>query len=169
MSTDIEIMSGDDAKTLVAMIHPGFPRADDVLRIQPLLRADLGEEQRLSGKAFWDKGRAWKVRPEPYRPEKYTKRPALTKRKSTLPRAAFTLHGGCKVCQLLCDIRTRRLVCNLGRARRFKHGNPLAPASARQSKSVLNEHLAGYEWPVAIVDRDKMLVMKRQMAWVLVP
>jgi hypothetical protein len=52
MSTDIEIMSGDDTKTLVGMIHPGFPHADDVLRIQPLLRADLGEEQRLSGKVF---------------------------------------------------------------------------------------------------------------------
>jgi hypothetical protein len=39
-------------KTLVGMIHPGFPHADDVLRIQPLLRADLGEEQRLSGKVF---------------------------------------------------------------------------------------------------------------------
>jgi hypothetical protein len=39
-------------KTLVGMIHPGFPHADDVLRIQPLLRADLGEEQRLSGKGF---------------------------------------------------------------------------------------------------------------------
>ncbi len=46
------LMSRDDTKTLVAMIHPGFPHADDVLRIQPLLRADLGEEQRLSGKAF---------------------------------------------------------------------------------------------------------------------
>jgi hypothetical protein len=52
MSTDIEIMSGDDTKTLVGMIHPDFPHADDVLRIQPLLRADLGEEQRLSGKVF---------------------------------------------------------------------------------------------------------------------
>ena len=39
MSTDIEIMSGDDTKTLVGMIHPDFPHADDVLRIQPLLRA----------------------------------------------------------------------------------------------------------------------------------
>ena len=46
------LMSGDDTKTLVGMIHPGFPHADDVLRIQPLLRADLGEEQRLSGKVF---------------------------------------------------------------------------------------------------------------------
>ena len=53
MSTDIEIMSGDDTKTLVG-IHPGFPHADDVLRIQPLLRADLGEEQRLSGKVFFE-------------------------------------------------------------------------------------------------------------------
>jgi hypothetical protein len=46
-----------------------------------------------------------------------------------------------------------------------EHGNAFAPASARQSKSVLNGHLAGYEWPVAIVDRGKMLVMKREMAY----
>jgi hypothetical protein len=43
-------------KTLVGMIHPGFPHADDVLRIQPLLRADLGEEQRLAGKVFLRQG-----------------------------------------------------------------------------------------------------------------
>src|SRR5208337_2685819 len=32
-----------------------------------------------------------------------------------------------------------------------------------QRKAVLSDHRAGDEWPVAIVDRDQMLVMKREM------
>jgi|SRR5271166_5492020 len=89
---------------------------------------------------------------------------ALIRRQAQTAEGPSTTDGRREGFELACELRTRWLVSDLGRALRLEHRYALTPAGLRQCEAILNQNFARHKRTITLVDRDRVLVVEREMA-----